>query len=59
MVNIYTQRKFIFPVEIMSAENHNLKVCCFCGLTEDNELEFGKFHEYHGIITHYYCMVNI
>ncbi|XP_035719281.1 uncharacterized protein LOC118440409 isoform X5 [Vespa mandarinia] len=41
----------------MSAENHNLKVCCFCGLTEDNELEFGKFHEYHGIVTHYYCLL--
>ncbi|XP_047352777.1 GATA zinc finger domain-containing protein 14-like isoform X1 [Vespa velutina] len=41
----------------MSVENHNLKVCCFCGLTEDNELEFGKFHEYHGIVTHYYCLL--
>ncbi|XP_043670618.1 uncharacterized protein LOC122630314 isoform X1 [Vespula pensylvanica] len=41
----------------MSTKNHNLKVCCFCGLTEDNELEFGKFHEYRGIVTHYYCLL--
>lgn len=33
------------------------KVCCFCNLPDDNEVEFGKFHEYQGIVTHYYCLV--
>ncbi|KAF7396327.1 hypothetical protein HZH66_007189 [Vespula vulgaris] len=54
---IYKYNRKNFLVEIMSTKNHNLKVCCFCGLTEDNELEFGKFHEYRGIVTHYYCLL--
>ncbi|EFN72517.1 G2/M phase-specific E3 ubiquitin-protein ligase [Camponotus floridanus] len=33
------------------------RTCCFCNLTEDNELEYGKFHEYNGIFTHYYCLL--
>ncbi|XP_058789473.1 uncharacterized protein LOC131663224 isoform X2 [Phymastichus coffea] len=33
------------------------KLCCFCGLPDDNELEFGKFYEYEGIVTHYYCLL--
>ncbi|KAK2583640.1 hypothetical protein KPH14_009576 [Odynerus spinipes] len=41
----------------MSAKSDNLKSCCFCGLTEDNELEFGKFYEHGGIVTHYYCLL--
>ncbi|XP_043494560.1 protein PFF0380w-like isoform X1 [Polistes fuscatus] len=41
----------------MSTVKQNLKICCFCGLTEDNEFEFGKFYEYHGIVTHYYCLL--
>lgn len=35
----------------------NNRICCFCGLSEDNELEFGKFYEHDGIITHYYCLL--
>lgn len=34
------------------------KVCCFCNLTEDNELEYGKLYEQDGIVTHYYCLVS-
>ncbi|EFN81878.1 G2/M phase-specific E3 ubiquitin-protein ligase [Harpegnathos saltator] len=33
------------------------KVCCFCNLAEDNELEYGKFYEQDGIVTHYYCLL--
>ncbi|XP_012277126.1 uncharacterized protein LOC105697949 isoform X2 [Orussus abietinus] len=33
------------------------KSCCFCGLSEDNEVEFGRFYEYEGIITHYFCLL--
>ncbi|XP_017877357.1 uncharacterized protein LOC108623397 isoform X2 [Ceratina calcarata] len=33
------------------------KACCFCGLTEDNELDYGKFHENGDITTHYYCLL--
>ncbi|KAL2722490.1 signal transducer and activator of transcription B-like isoform X1 [Vespula squamosa] len=64
-INIFWKISFViykynwknFVVEIMSTKDHNLKLCCFCGLTEDNELEFGKFHEHHGIVTHYYCLL--
>ncbi|XP_014478792.1 PREDICTED: uncharacterized protein LOC106746574 isoform X2 [Dinoponera quadriceps] len=33
------------------------KVCCFCNSSEDNELEYGKFYEQDGIVTHYYCLL--
>ncbi|OXU25115.1 hypothetical protein TSAR_002713 [Trichomalopsis sarcophagae] len=33
------------------------QICCFCGLTEDNEVEFGKFYQHRGIVTHYYCLL--
>ncbi|XP_043266566.1 uncharacterized protein [Venturia canescens] len=33
------------------------KTCCFCGLADVNELDYGKIHEYSGIITHYYCLL--
>ncbi|XP_012151382.1 uncharacterized protein LOC100880920 isoform X2 [Megachile rotundata] len=33
------------------------KVCCFCGLSDNNELKFGKFYEHGDIITHYYCLL--
>ncbi|XP_033216240.1 uncharacterized protein LOC117172427 [Belonocnema kinseyi] len=33
------------------------KVCLFCGLTEDNELEYGKLYELGPIVTHYYCLL--
>ncbi|XP_025268899.1 uncharacterized protein LOC105259473 [Camponotus floridanus] len=43
---------------IMSATaKSSCRTCCFCNLTEDNELEYGKFHEYNGIFTHYYCLL--
>lgn len=32
-------------------------VCCFCGSSEDNELELGKFYKRGHIVTHYYCLV--
>ncbi|XP_015171151.1 PREDICTED: GATA zinc finger domain-containing protein 14-like [Polistes dominula] len=41
----------------MSTKKQNVKICCFCGLAEDNEFEFGKFYEYRGIVTHYYCLL--
>lgn len=45
---------------IMSARgNSSRKVCCFCNLTENNELEYGKFHEHNGIVAHYYCLVGL
>ncbi|XP_011501260.1 PREDICTED: putative uncharacterized protein DDB_G0282133 isoform X2 [Ceratosolen solmsi marchali] len=31
--------------------------CCFCGLSEENEVEYGKFYQHSGIITHYYCLL--
>ncbi|XP_072748731.1 uncharacterized protein [Anoplolepis gracilipes] len=37
--------------------NSSRKACCFCNLTEDNEVEYGKFYEYNGIVTHYYCLL--
>ncbi|XP_025268901.1 uncharacterized protein LOC112639372 isoform X2 [Camponotus floridanus] len=43
---------------MMSAtSNSSRKVCCFCNLTEDDELKYGKFYEYNGIVTHYYCLL--
>ncbi|XP_011297042.1 uncharacterized protein [Fopius arisanus] len=33
------------------------KTCVFCNSSEDNELKYGKIHEYNGIITHYYCLL--
>lgn len=42
---------------VTSSSSTDKKVCSFCGLKDDNELEFGKFHEYDGIVTHYYCLV--
>ncbi|XP_076223640.1 uncharacterized protein LOC116424549 isoform X2 [Nomia melanderi] len=33
------------------------KICCFCGLPDDDELQFGKFYEYGDIVTHYYCLL--
>ena len=43
----------------MSKRNRlsNQRVCCFCGLSQNNELEFGKFYEDGEILTHYYCLV--
>ncbi|XP_076663275.1 uncharacterized protein LOC143366255 [Andrena cerasifolii] len=39
------------------SKSHSLRVCCFCGLSEDNELEFGKFYRHGNIVTHYYCLL--
>ncbi|XP_076277631.1 uncharacterized protein LOC143207744 isoform X2 [Lasioglossum baleicum] len=33
------------------------KRCCFCGLSDDNELEYGKFYEHGDVVTHYYCLL--
>ncbi|XP_043462179.1 putative uncharacterized protein DDB_G0277255 isoform X2 [Leptopilina heterotoma] len=33
------------------------KVCCFCGLADINELEYGKIYELGNIVTHYYCLL--
>nr|XP_012233989.1 PREDICTED: uncharacterized protein LOC105678868 isoform X1 [Linepithema humile] len=41
----------------MSARNDPLTPCCFCNSTEDNELQYGKFYEHDGIVTHYYCLL--
>ncbi|KAF3429958.1 hypothetical protein E2986_01232 [Frieseomelitta varia] len=43
----------------MSKRNRlsNQRVCCFCGLSQNNELEFGKFYEDGEILTHYYCLL--
>nr|XP_033338500.1 uncharacterized protein LOC117227412 isoform X1 [Megalopta genalis] len=35
----------------------NQKICCFCGLPDDNELEYGKFYEHGDVVTHYYCLL--
>ena len=35
------------------------KSCCFCGLSDDNEIEYGKLYELGTIVTHYYCLVSI
>lgn len=32
--------------------------CCFCGLKDDDEVKYGKFYEYQGIVTHYFCLVS-
>lgn len=44
----------------MSKRNKSSKhrICCFCRLSENNELEFGKFYEDGEIVTHYYCLVH-
>ncbi|KAK1129058.1 hypothetical protein K0M31_020188 [Melipona bicolor] len=43
----------------MSKRNRlsNQRICCFCGLSQNNELEFGKFYEDGEILTHYYCLL--
>ncbi|XP_014215210.1 uncharacterized protein LOC106644280 isoform X2 [Copidosoma floridanum] len=33
------------------------QICCFCFMSENNELEFGKLYHYNGIVTHYYCLL--
>ncbi|KAL6255966.1 hypothetical protein P5V15_013203 [Pogonomyrmex californicus] len=33
------------------------KVCSFCNLSDDNELEYGKIYEHNGVVTHYYCLL--
>ncbi|CAL7952237.1 unnamed protein product [Xylocopa violacea] len=33
------------------------KNCCFCGLSKNNELEYGKFYQHDDIFTHYYCLL--
>ncbi|XP_076642992.1 uncharacterized protein LOC143353496 isoform X2 [Halictus rubicundus] len=33
------------------------KSCCFCGLSDNDELEYGKFYEHGDVITHYYCLL--
>ncbi|XP_032672057.1 uncharacterized protein LOC116844530 isoform X2 [Odontomachus brunneus] len=33
------------------------KVCCFCNLADDNELDYGKLYDQYGIVTHYYCLL--
>ncbi|XP_076163403.1 uncharacterized protein LOC143144656 [Ptiloglossa arizonensis] len=33
------------------------RLCCFCGLSEDDELEFGKIYKHGDIVTHYYCLL--
>ncbi|XP_024947582.1 uncharacterized protein LOC107274561 isoform X2 [Cephus cinctus] len=35
----------------------NNRICCFCGLSTNNELEYGKIYEYDDIIAHYYCLL--
>ncbi|XP_054001720.1 uncharacterized protein PF3D7_1120600-like isoform X1 [Hylaeus anthracinus] len=46
-------------VDTMSKRNKSpdSKQCCFCGLSEDNELEFGKIYKHGDIVTHYYCLL--
>ncbi|XP_046741470.1 uncharacterized protein LOC124408534 isoform X2 [Diprion similis] len=31
--------------------------CCFCGFSEDDEVEYGKLWNQDGIVTHYYCLL--
>ncbi|XP_076754834.1 uncharacterized protein LOC143425718 [Xylocopa sonorina] len=33
------------------------KNCCFCGLSKNSELEYGKFYQHDDILTHYYCLL--
>ncbi|XP_076618815.1 uncharacterized protein LOC143340565 isoform X1 [Colletes latitarsis] len=48
-----------FTLDTMSKRNKlpSSRICCFCGLSEDNELEFGKFYKHGDIVTHYYCLL--
>ena len=46
------------PMEVQPGVPPVKQVCCFCGLPDDNELEFGKIYHYQGIVTHYYCLVS-
>ncbi|XP_050494230.1 putative uncharacterized protein DDB_G0282133 isoform X2 [Bombus huntii] len=50
---------YIFNANTMSKRNKPSKhrICCFCRLSENNELEFGKFYEDGEIVTHYYCLL--
>ncbi|KAG7207936.1 hypothetical protein KM043_009524 [Ampulex compressa] len=31
--------------------------CCLCGLSEKDELQYGKIYEHSGIVIHYYCLL--
>lgn len=44
-------------VDTMSQQKKLFKRCCFCGLSDEDELKFGKIYEHEDIITHYYCLV--
>ncbi|XP_078050635.1 uncharacterized protein LOC144477074 isoform X2 [Augochlora pura] len=41
----------------MSKRKFDQMICCFCGLPDDNELEYGKFYEHGNVVTHYYCLL--
>ncbi|XP_034191293.2 uncharacterized protein LOC117609273 isoform X1 [Osmia lignaria lignaria] len=41
----------------MSQRKMLSKRCCFCGLSDEDELKFGKIYEHADIITHYYCLL--